>query len=384
MIIRRATVLHVDSLQADTDVRCAQGRIIEIGPALKGAAGEPVIDADGLLALAGLIDIHTHGLKSESVQDGSLLEFARMELEQGVTTCVPTLYGPPEANRRRLSEAMQETDDLKRTPNILGFRPEIMYVAKTGAGSSGSLSGIEQGVSLGLYEAAKGKIPIWDVSPELAGALPFIAWAVERGIVVSLAHTRASAEQARRAIDAGLALVTHFYDTFDPAVEIDPGVYPAGLTDYLQIEDRVAVEIIPDGVHVHPFLVEKTLRCKGLQRVIFVTDSLRGAGNPPGVYEGLAPGEQIAVTTDRGMRRITDGALSGSCLTHLQGFRNAVHRFGKSIREASVLCSRNAARLLGLNKGYLAPGMDADLILLDGRLELAATILSGEIAYRSA
>ncbi len=383
MIIRNATVLHVDTLQADTDVRCAQGRIIEIGPRLKGGAGEPGIDADGFLALPGLIDIHTHGLKSESVQDGSLLEFARMELEQGVTTCVPTLYGSPEANRRRLSEAMRETDDLKRTPNILGFRPEIMYVAKTGAGSSGSLSGIEQGVSLSLYEAAKGKIPIWDVSPELAGALPFIAWAAERGIVVSLAHTRASVEQTRRAIDAGLALVTHFYDTFDPAAESDPGVYPAGLTDYLQIEDRATVEIIPDGVHVHPFLVEKTLRCKGLERVIFVTDSLRGAGNPPGVYEGLAPGEQIAVTPDRGMRRVSDGALSGSCLTHLQGFRNAVRLFGKSIREASVLCSRNAARLLGLNKGYLAPGMDADLILLDSRLELAATILSGDIAYRS-
>jgi N-acetylglucosamine-6-phosphate deacetylase len=384
MIVRHATVLHVDTLQPDTDVRCGQGRIVEIGPRLTGSAGEQVLEADGLLALPGLIDIHTHGLKSESVQDGSLLEFARLQLEQGVTTCVPTLYGSPEANRRRLSEAMRETHDLKRTPNLLGFRPEIMYVAKTGAGSSGSLSGIDRNVSLSLYEAAKGRIPIWDVSPELAGALPFIRWAAERGIVLSLAHTRASVEQARRAIDAGLGLVTHFYDTFDPAVETDPGVYPAGLTDYLLVEDRVAVEIIPDGVHVHPFLVEKTLRCKGLQRVIFVTDSLRGAGNPPGVYEGLAPGEQITVTVDRGMRRVTDGALSGSCLTQLQGLRNAVHRFGKSIREASVLCSRNASRLLGLNKGCLAPGMDADLILLDSRLELAATILSGEIAYRRA
>jgi N-acetylglucosamine-6-phosphate deacetylase len=383
MIIRKANVLHFDALQAGTDVRVDQGRILEIGPQLQAGAGEGVVDAEGLFALPGLIDIHTHGLKSESVQDGSLLEYSRMQLEQGVTCCVPTLYGSPETNRRRLSEAMRETNDLKRTPNILGFRPEIMYVTKTGAGSTGSLSGIEQGVSLSLYEAAKGKIPIWDVSPELDGAIPFIYWATDRGIVVSLAHTRASAEQTRRAIDAGLTLVTHFYDTFDSALETDPGVYPTGLTDYIQIEDRVTVEIIPDCVHVHPFLVEKTLRCKGLQRVAFVTDSLRGAGNPPGVYDGLAPGEKISVTLNRGMRRVSDDALSGSCLTHLQSFRNAVRLFGKSIREASVLCSRNAGRLLGLKKGYLASGMDADIILLNSELDLVATFLLGNLSYSS-
>jgi N-acetylglucosamine-6-phosphate deacetylase len=381
MIIRNATVLHVDALQQGADIRIDRGRIVEIGQGFRAAGGEKTCDAEGLYALPGLIDLHTHGLKSISVQDGSLVEYSRLEAEQGVTCCVPTLYGSPEANTRRIAEGMRETEDLRLTPNILGFRPEIMYVAKTGAGSAGSLSRIEQGVSQGLYDAARGRIPVWDVSPELDGAIPFIRWAVGKGIVVSLAHTRASVEQTRRAIDAGLSLVTHLYDTFDPAEQTDPGVYPAGLTDYLQIEDRVTVEIVPDGVHVHPFLVEKTFRCKGLQRVVFVTDSLRGSGNPPGVYEGLAAGETIEVTPDRGMRRVGDGALSGSTLTQLQSFRNAVRMFGRSIREASVLCSRNPARLLLLNKGYLAAGMDADIILLDGEMELVATVVGGELVY---
>lgn len=383
MIICNATVLHVDTLQPGSDIRVDQRRIIEIGPKLKGTEGEEIIDAEGSFALPGLIDIHTHGLKTVSVQDGSLLEYSRMQLAQGVTACLPTLYGSPEANRTRMSAAMRETNDLQDTPNILGFRPEIMYVAKTGAGSSKSLSGIDHDTTLSLYKAAKGQIRIWDVSPELKGAIPFIRWATDLGIVTSLAHTRASAEQAQRAIDAGLSLVTHFYDTFDPAVETDPGVYPAGVTDYIQIEDRLTVEIIPDSVHVHPYLVEKTIRCKGFERVAFVTDSLRGSGNPPGIYDGLAPGEKIAVTTDRGMRRVSDDALSGSCLTHLQSFRNAVRLFGRSIREASVLCSRNAGQLLRLKKGYLAAGMDADIILLDKELELIATILSGKLAFRS-
>jgi N-acetylglucosamine-6-phosphate deacetylase len=258
-----------------------------------------------------------------------------------------------------------------------------MYVTKTGAGSAASLSGIDQGTTQALYDAALGRIPVWDVSPELEGAIPFIRWARAKGIVVSLAHTEATIEQTRAGVDAGLNLVTHLYDTFDLARQSDPGVYPAGVTDYVQIEDRLSVEIIPDGVHVHPFLVEKTLRCKGVERVVFVTDSLRGSGNPPGVYEGLAEGEQIRVTTDRGMRRLSDDALSGSCLTQLQSFRNAIRLFGRSVREAVALCSRNPARLLGLNKGCLAAGMDGDLILLGQELELAATVLAGELVFHT-
>ena len=143
-----------------------------------------------------------------------------------------------------------------------------------------------------------------------------------------------------------MRLVTHFYDTFDVAVQTDAGVYPAGLTDYIQIEDRLTVEIIPDGVHVHPYLLEKTLRCKGIDRVVFITDSVKGAGNPPGIYTGLYPGVQVEVTSDRGVRRVGDGALSGSALTQLRAFQNAVLKWGRSIPEASALCSRTAARLL--------------------------------------
>jgi len=116
-------------------------------------------------------------------------------------------------------------------------------------------------------------------------------------------------------------LVTHFYDTFDPPPQTDPGVYPAGLTDYIQVEDRLTVEIIPDGVHVHPLLIEKTFRCKGIERIAFITDGVKGADNPPGVYDGLYPGVQVEGTADRGVRRTADDALSGSALTPIQCLR---------------------------------------------------------------
>jgi N-acetylglucosamine-6-phosphate deacetylase len=185
-------------------------------------------------------------------------------------------------------------------------------------------------------------------------------------------------------VDAGLSLVTHFYDTFDPPAQTDPGVYPAGLTDYIQVEDRLTVEIIPDGVHVHPLLVEKTFRCKGIERIAFITDGVKGAGNPPGVYDGLYPGVQVEVTADRGVRRTSDNALSGSALTPVQCLRNAVHKFGRSLVEASILCSRTPARVLGLRtKGHLAAGMDTDLIIVTKDFDVVSTICRGEVLYHA-
>ena len=105
------------------------------------------------------------------------------------------------------------------------------------------------------------------------------------GIVCSMAHTAATIEQARVAVAAGARMVTHLFDTFLMPDFSDPGVYPAGLTDYLLTEDRLVCEIIPDGTHVHPLLVEKTFRCKPDNRLVFVTDSNNGAGLPPGEYE---------------------------------------------------------------------------------------------------
>jgi N-acetylglucosamine-6-phosphate deacetylase len=171
-------------------------------------------------------------------------------------------------------------------------------------------------------------------------------------------------------MDAGLSLVTHFYDTFDVPVMTDPGVFPAGLTDYILVEDRLTAEIIPDGVHVHPLLIEKTLRCKGAGRVAFVTDSVLGAGSPPGIYDGLYEGVEVEVTLDNGVRRVPDGGLSGSAMTQLRSFQNAVFRWGQSIPDASMLCSATPARVLGLrHKGYLAVGMDADVVVLDADME---------------
>lgn len=385
VLIRNGIVLRDDRLEEGYDLRIERARIVAIGPALTPEPDEQVIEADGCYVLPGLVDLHNHGIRHIMAQYDSLVEYSRLMAAAGATCCVPTLLGSPPENIAAMRRGLDETDRFRRTPNLLGFRPEITYLAKTGAGAAAALTQIAPETTEALYRAAEGKIPVWDVSPELEGALPFIRWCREHGIVTSLAHSAATIEQARLAVDAGLSLVTHFYDTFDPPPQTDPGVYPAGLTDYIQVEDRLTVEIIPDGVHVHPLLVEKTFRCKGLDRSAFVTDGVRGAGNPPGLYDGLYPGVLVEVTADRGVRRKPDDALSGSALTPIQCLRNAVQRFGRSLAEASILCSRTPAQVLGLRrKGRLAAGMDADILIVTQDLTVQTTIAGGEILYRLA
>lgn len=383
MIIVGGVILHHAHLEAGV-LRTQNGSVAAIGPAVSALADDVVIDASGCYVLPGFIDLHTHGLRDAMPQTGGWLRYATHQAELGVTACVPTLFAAPDAIASSLRDGLRETDRFKRTPNLLGFRLEFPYVAKPGAGLAAALAPISDRTTRALHDAGEGFIRIWDVSPELEGAVSFIEWATRQGIVTSMAHTAATIEQARRAVDAGLSLVTHLYDAFDVPAMTDPGVFPAGLTDYIQIEDRLTAEIIPDGVHVHPLLIEKTLRCKGHDRVAFITDSVLGAGSPPGVYGGLYEGVQVEVTADNGVRRIPDGGLSGSAMTQLRSFQNAVFKFGQSVPQASKLCSGTPARVLGLQqKGYLAAGMDADIIVLDRELNLKMTIIQGQIAYQA-
>ena len=377
-IISNGIILDDQNLQSGRALVIQDGTVEAITPDLEPRAGDDIIDAAGGYVLPGLVDIHTHGIRDVMVDKDDIFRFAKFQLDSGVTACLPTLAGSPDANARRMRDVLRQTHDFSLTPNLVGFRPEIMYVADASGGPTSSRARPEPARTQAVWEASGGRIRIWDVSPEIEGALPFISWCATNGIVASMAHSAAGIACVREAVSAGLGLVTHFYDLFSLPREVDEGVYPAGVTDYINVEDRLRVELIPDGVHAHPLLVETTLRCKGLERVAFITDSLKGSGNPPGRYEGLIPGEPVEVTPDRGIRRISDGILSGSALTHVDSFRNAVRKFGRTVAEASRLCSRTPAGIIGLEKkGFLAPGMDADIIILDPGFQIRTVVLGG-------
>ncbi len=379
-LITNARVLLPTGELAPVEVRLAEGRIAEIGAGLTGAAP---LDARGGYLLPGLVDLHAHGLGMFSLERGALADWATLEAAHGVTRFFPTLFGPPEVLVEQLTRHRRETDELRAAPNVGGFRLESPYLANTGAGLRRDLAPISPALTARLLDAGGGHIRLWDISPELPDARAAIGDLASRGIVCSLAHTRATITQARAAVDAGARLVTHLFDTFVVPEMTDPGVYPAGLTDYLLVEDRVTCEIIADGTHVHPLLVEKTLRCKGVGRTVFITDSNYGAGLPPGDYDLPAGwGAARIAGPNHGVRLIhRDLALAGSALTPLDAFHNAIRLFGQSLAAASQLCAVTPARLLGLNTGEIAVGRQADLLVVSPELAVQATIVGGQLLF---
>ncbi|MDP2857059.1 MAG: amidohydrolase family protein [Bacillota bacterium] len=383
LVIRNGSVLLPGGELCSCDVLIQNGLIQAVGPSLES---ETQVDATGGYVVPGLIDLHTHGIRTESAQAGALSEYARIEASFGTTTFYPTLFCPPEESAKQMERHRRETNEFRLLPQIGGFRLESPYLARTGAGLSKDLVPIGPETTEMLLSAAGGHVRIWDVSPELERAPDLIRQLSRAGIVCSIAHTQATIEQGRAAVDAGARLVTHLFDVFEIPASTGTGVYPQGLVDYLLVEDRVTCEIIGDGTHVSPLLVEKTFRCKPSDRLVFITDSNYGAGLPPGRY--VAPGGWGTVQIDgpnNGVRQVDRNmGLAGSALTPIDSFRNAIRLFHKDIATASHVWSRNPARLMGLNKGEIAPGRDADLIVLDQDLDLVYTIVAGEIAYQRA
>lgn len=374
-------VLMANGDVSSAAVRVEDGRIAGVGPYEKAA---DILDAAGAYVVPGLIDIHTHGIERESA-GGNLRAYAEKEAAQGTTTFFPTLFGPPDETAAHLQRHLKETDSLRQVPQVGGFRLESPYLADASGGLPRDIAPISRETTDMLLKAGEGHIRIWDVSPELPGATDAIRYLSDQGVICSLAHTQATIDQARAAVDAGARLVTHLFDTFmlpsgnDP----DPDVYPAGLVDYLLVEDRVTCEIIPDGTHVHPLLVEKTFRCKPSAGLVFITDSNFGAGLPSGEYN-LPQGWGLGKINgpNNGVRIVNrDMVLCGSALTPIDCFRNAVNLFNKDLAAASRVCSRNQALLLGLNKGEIKAGRDADLLIMDKELNILYTMVAGRIVY---
>ena len=381
MVIKNGNALLPGSGISPCDIRIEEGTIRAIGSGLKS---DVEIEASGLYVLPGLIDIHTHGIEFQDGVTGNLVEYARIEASRGTTTFYPTLFGPPEELARQLKRHRQETDELRLVPQVPGFRLESPYLAKAGGGTTRDIARITPETTALLETAGGGHIKTWDVSPELPGVLELIQNLTKKGIRCSIAHTSATIAEARKAVESGATLVTHLFDTFDLPKITEGGVYPAGIIDYFLVNDKVFCEIIPDGTHVHPLLVEVAFRCKNADRIIFITDGNIGAGLPAGRYDSPKHMSRLSIkNSNDGVRLVDrDMGLAGSALTPIDAFHNAARLFGKSISVASRVCSATPAKLMGLNKGIIGVGYDADLIVLDQNLNLLRTIVGGNTVYQ--
>ena len=217
-------------------------------------------------------------------------------------------------------------------------------------------------------------VGIVTLASELDGGLDLIRWLVSRGHRVSLGHSAATYEEALAAIAVGAQQATHLFNRMPPIHHRAPGLVGAVLQT-----DEVAAELVCDGFHVHPAMMQAAIAAKGSSRVMAITDATAAAGLPPGARARLGK-RPITARTDVAV--LDDGTIAGSTLTMDRAFQMLVGRVGLSLVDAAVLCATTPARELGLvGYGVLAPDAPADLVVLDANFSVVQTYVGGQLVY---
>ena len=348
------------------------GRFGEVLPGASKAVG---IDLEGATVIPGLIDIHNHGNSGEDFSDGDydgLVRIGTFLAKSGVTSFAPASMTLPYDT---LANAFAAGARLKRKQpagcsRIVGINMEGPFFSekKKGAQNAEYLRNPDFEAFKALYEGCGGLIRLVDLAPELPGAVAFTEKAKEL-CTVSIAHTDATYEEAKAVIDAGATHLTHLYNAMPGIHHRKPGVIGAGSEN-----DKVAAELICDGLHIHPSAVRMAFKLFP-GRICLISDALRCTGMPDGEY----PFGGQMLTLKNGEARMPDGALAGSTATLYQCMLNAI-TFG--IPEEIAICAAtiNPAREVGCDcdLGSIAPGKLADFIVCDENLNRKAIYMEGE------
>jgi N-acetylglucosamine-6-phosphate deacetylase len=356
------------------------GRISEISSRTQREqpAGK-VIDFGDTTLVPGFLDLHMHGgagldLMRASASD--LPGLGRFLAAHGVTTYFPTTVAAPLeatfATLDRLADAIEATvtgDSAEARP--LGIHLEGPFLSHKRRGVHPPENLVEPTLKIfdDLCQAARGHVRMMTIAPEIPGALEVIAEAARRKVLVSIGHSDAHMEIAQDAVNAGARHATHTFNAMRPLDHRDPGIIAEVLTD-----DRLSADIIADGIHVSPPVVQLFLQAKGTERAVLITDAISATGMPDGRYQ-LGP---IEVDVKDG--KCTSGAsLAGSVLTMDRAVRNIMQFAGWSLRDSVRAATLNPAQAAGLasHYGVLAPGADADFLVVSDTGEVLKTIVRG-------
>ena len=380
LLIQNGLVVHEGELRR-WDVRCEDGRITEVGEGLR-ADGASVVDAAGMLVAPGFIDAHTHGAAGVDVnaadEDG-LRKIAAFFATQGTTAfCASILTDTDETTRRCLAAIQTVRGERGQGAQLIGAHLEGPFLAKEYKGAMPEYLLREGDAALLRQWQSEfpGAIAYITVSPEVPGVVEMIR-EIAQDVPVAIGHSGACYETAMRAIDAGARCVTHTFNAMRLFHQHEPAIMGAAL------ESDCFCEAICDGRHLHPGTVRMLIKCKGLKRVMAVTDSIMAAGLPDGQYK---LGENDVVLVDGDAKLADTGVRAGSTLTTGQALRNLVRFTGRPAQEVLALLTENPARALRIDarKGTLDAGKDADIVLLDAQtLDVRRTIVGGVSVYEA-
>ena len=332
-------------------------------------ADEKVIDAEGLLVLPGLVDIHSHGAAGEDFSDGNpegLKKILQYEKRCGITSYCPTSMTFPKERLRQIFASIKGAQ-TEEEAKVVGINMEGPFIdpAKKGAHVEEWIAAPDAAFVRELNQDVDGLVRLVTLAPNMDGAEEFIKEMHEE-VCISLGHTAADYDCASRAMKLGAHHVTHLYNAMQPFGHRAPGLIGAAMDD-----PECMVELICDGYHIHPSAIRAAFRLFGPERVILISDSMRATGMENGTYE--LGGQEVTVKDRKAV--LKDGTLAGSA-TNLYGCMCKAIEFGIPLEQAIMAATANPARSIGIfdRVGSIRIGKQADLLLVSENLELKRVI----------
>ena len=373
MIIRNAKVFTGGCRFEERDLLIRDGRIVFGAVPMDG---EEVLDARGSYALPGLVDIHFHGAVGHDFCDADeagLQAIADFEASKGVLAICPATMTFSEEILNGIMDAASAHKN-GRGADLVGINMEGPYISprKVGAQNPKYVMGADAGMFRRLQARSGGLIKLVDVAPEEPGNLDFIR-ACRDEVRISIAHTCTDYETAKEAFAAGASHMTHLYNAMPGITHRAPGPIIAAL------EEDAEVELITDGVHIHPAMVRFTFRTFGDSHVILVADSMMACGLPDGQYS--LGGQAVTVCGPRATLTEHPDTIAGSATCLYDCMRHAVLDMGVPLASAVRAASLNPARSIGIDADYgsLEPGRWGNVVLADGQLNIQKVIRRGKV-----
>ncbi|GGJ30955.1 N-acetylglucosamine-6-phosphate deacetylase [Streptomyces brasiliensis] len=351
------------------------GRVIVEGTRIAGSAPEhaEVVDVRGHWLVPGFVDLHNHGGGGASFSGTAdeVQKAIRAHRLHGTTTLVASTVTD---DMDFLVQQAGLLSELAEQGDIAGIHFEGPFISpcRKGAHSEELLRDPDPAEVRKLIDAARGRAKMVTLATELPGGIESVRLLAEHGVIAAVGHTDATYEQTVEAIDAGATVATHLFNAMPTLGHRSPGPVAALLED-----ERVTVELINDGTHLHPAALELAFRHAGAGRVALITDAMDAAGIGDGRYM-LGP---LEVEVSEGVARLVHGgSIAGSTLTLDRAFKRAVTVDRLPVEDVVAALCANPARLLGMadQVGSLEPGRFADLVLLDENFDLKGVMRHGD------
>lgn len=384
-VIANANVVLKDSILHNANIVIENGKIKRITS--EKVVGITCLDAYELFVAPGVIDTHTHGSGGYDYMDGGpepIIKASISALETGTTTIYPSSVSSSDEDLiiflKSAKDAMKDTSIKANIPGVHLEGPYLSDFYK-GAQDSRFIRRIEKSHSEKILASGDGIIKRWSLAPELDGAIDFIKTLVKNDIVASAAHTNATYEEIQMATDAGLSVLTHFYSGMS-SLHRENGYRILGAVEAGYLIDSLYLEIIADGIHLPPPLLDLIFKCKDNEKIFTCSDSMRGAGQPEGesILGPRKNGQKVFV--EKGVAFMPDrSCFAGSVATGMNLVKTLYEVMNFPLEKVFRHVSLHPARAMKIDDktGSIEVGKDADLILFDANLNLHKVVTKGNI-----